>query len=263
MAHVQVFKGGTPVIKYGVGAGEPVEYTFPFGRNSLGGNRHWDEPFNQPPFDAHFNGAAGQVTYPAGCPLAPRRLRWQFDNLKQARLAADDVIDMILVPVNHWIDYVRFDVVEADPQLAGATVIVTGTRATVDPADPDRLCVLAEDPTFIAAQAAQGITDIPLDVPSSTFFSMVQLVAGDVQGTANTSTGVLTVTSSTGYISPYYIPPEFVTVGARLQRYQTGGLLLGIKILTVPTDTNVSVHNARHDFYLTTRVTGFESPAVI
>ena len=157
MAHVQVFKGGTPIIKYGAGEGEPIEYGFPFGRNSLGGTGSWGEPFNQPPFDAHFNGAAGQVTYPAGCHLSPSRLRWQRDNLRQARLAVDDVIDMILVPVNHWIDYIRFDVVEADPKLAGATVTIVGTRVTVDPADPDRLCVIAEDPDFAAAQTAQGI----------------------------------------------------------------------------------------------------------
>jgi hypothetical protein len=262
MANAQVYKGGTPVVRYGAGAEDPTEYGPPFGRNSFGGPAYG--PFmNQPPFDAKFNGAAGQLTYPAGCPLSPARMRWQKTNLLAAKPGVDDIIDMLVVPVNHWIDYVRFDVVRADTALAGAAVIPTGSLYTVDPADPNGVYIRTEDAFFVNAATAQGITSIPLDVPSSTFISVTSLVNASIAGTAPNGGGAITITSADGYVRPYYVAPEFVTHKGELRRFQTGGLLLGIKILSEPTNTNIKIWDARTDFYLTTRVTGFESPAII
>ena len=261
MANAQVYKGGTPVVKYGRDAGEPIEYGPPFGRNALGWLPYGPN-INQPPFDAHFNGAAGQVTYPAGCPLAPSRMKWQRDNLKAAAPGVDDCIDMILVPINHWIDYIRFDVVMEDTTMAGAEIIPTGCLYTVDPANPTKAYIRTEYPFFVNAAAAQGVTSIPLDVPSSTFISVTTLVNANIQGTAPNGGGAITITSADGYVRPYYVAPEFVTVSGELRRFQSGGLLLGIKILSEPTNTDYHVWDAWHDFYLTTRVTGFESPAI-
>jgi hypothetical protein len=56
------------------------------------------------------------------------------------------------------------------------------------------------------------------------------------------------------------VAPEFATVDGKLLRFQSGGLLLGIKILTTG---SFKIFEAGFDFYLTTRVTGFDSPAII
>ena len=261
MAHAQIFKGGTPDIRYGRGEGDPTLYGPPFGRDSFG--PFSNGPYmNQPPFDAHINGAAGRVSYALGCELAPSRIGWQLDNLKAAKPTVDEAIDMILVPVNHYIEYLRFDVIGYDPRMAGATVTFTGARYTVNPADFNDF-IRTEDPFFVNAATAQGITAIPLDDPSSTFISVMTLQNADIQGTAPGGGGAITITSADGYVLPYYVPPEFTgATAAERRRHQTGGLLLGIKILTEPSDTNVRVWDCRHDFYLTTRASGFESPAM-
>lgn len=256
MSTAQVYKGGSPVVAYGQGAGDPILSGPPFGLNSLVRMRK-DQA--HPPFNATFNGAAGQFDYPAGCPLNPRGMRWQRNNLKHANVGAGDIIEMIVVPTNHYVQYVRFDVVMPDARLAGATVEVTGNRYLVDTADVSKFTV-AEDPAFHNSQTDHGIPPIPLDVPSSSVFSMVGTspVSATVDTTASNAATPVTSTG-TQYSFPYYVAPQFITVDGVLERFEAGALLLGIKILTVPTDTDVHIWDALHDFYLTTRVTGFTS----
>jgi hypothetical protein len=252
MANAQIYQAGQPVVKYGKGAGDTTLYTPPFGRTELGNK--WDR-MTRPPFDAHFNGAAGQVTYPAGQVLAPAYMKWQYNNIKAAKLAVGDVIQMLLIPTNHWVEYVRFDVCKADTNMAGATVTFAGLNYNVDPADPYDNWLVTDDADVTAAVAAQSIVPIPLDVPSSTFLSLVKTsVYIDVDAAADYTPA--------GYIMPKYVPPEFATVNGELKRFQTGGFMLGIKIVTLPTNTDLGIEDALHDFYLTTRVNGFECHAM-
>jgi hypothetical protein len=234
---VQVYKGGTPVVSYGMGEGHPNLYRPPYGKY----------PFDtSPPFNAHFNGAAGKVDYPAGTPLKPSELLWQRDNLRVTSLAAGDTIQMIVVPCNHWITMMQFDVGTEDARLAGATVqfnVQVVQPAAADPFDW-RQFTTAVDPRFTAALTAQSPPAVPLDVPGTS-----RIYLTDV---------------STGYAVPLTAEPVFYpdsNVPPVPRRHETGALILGIKIVTMPTDATVKIEDATNDFYLTTRVTGLQCPS--
>jgi hypothetical protein len=250
----QIFKGGTPPINYGQGAGFPTLYHPPFGRR----------PFDtSPPFNAHYDGAAPSVSFAAGAPLKPSELGWQKDNLAYADLMVGDTIQMVLVPTNHWIDSVRFDVNNHDPRMAGATVEITGQRIRVDPSDPNKFLAAAVVADFAAAIAAQGVSPIPLDMPSSTVLWLSKILAGGATGDAPAGGGPITNGGASGYVTPLYVEPEFVPDASGIpRRYETGGLLIGVKILTLPT-TGARVADTGNDFYLTTRVTGYDCPSFI
>jgi hypothetical protein len=235
MADAQIYKGGTPIVRYGQGEGHPNLYRPPYGKH----------PFDKsPPFNAHYNGASGSVDYAAGMPFKPSELGWQRDNLKFARLGAGDVVQMIVVPCNHWITMVRFDVGTADPRMIGATAEITGQRVEPAAADPYdwRLFTTAVEPLFATAAAAQGLTPIPLDVPSTTVLQLTDV--------------------STGYAVPLSVDPAFhMDPDMTLKRHETAALILGIRIVAMPTDTSVMIEDAYNDFYLTTRITGLQCPS--
>jgi hypothetical protein len=259
MADAQVFKGGTPVIKYGWSKDDPILSRAPFGR--------YGYSETSPPFNAHYDGSAGQYTYAAGCPLKPNELAWQKTNLKYAKLDVNDVIQMIVVPTNHWIDMVRFDVNNHDDRLAGATVSITGQRLRVDPNDPyNKFLDPEEDPIFEAAATAQGVVPIPLATPSSTILWLSQISSATITGTIPPGTdaagGVIDAGTATGFVQPLYVEPEFYADPAgTLKRHETGALILGIKIVCMPTNTAIGIADALYDFYLTTRVTTVNSPS--
>jgi hypothetical protein len=186
-----------------------------------------------------------------------------------AQPGVGDIIEMIVVPTNHYIEYLRFDVCMADANMLGATVAMTGVRYRVDNTkDPYRDFTVTEDPDFAAAATAQGIADIPLDVPSSTFLSLLTVGSMDINATAPSGGGAVTVTSAGGYAVPKYVEPEFLVpnipgAGPAKERFQTGALVLGIKIKTNPTDAKKKIWDAGHSFYLTTRISGFDSPNTV
>jgi hypothetical protein len=254
----QVYKGGSPVIKYGRDANDPTLFAPPYGRH-----KHED---TSPPFNAHYDGGSPVLTYAAGCPLKPRELEWQRVNLGYANLGVGDTIQMILVPTNYWIDMVRFDVNNPDALMAGAAVNIVGQRITVDPGDPyNRFLAPVDEPVFAAAAAAQGIGPIPLDVPSSTVLWLGQLdsvtVTGDIPAGTDGGGGVLNNGAAVGFVRPLYVEPEFYPDAAgTVQRFETGGLLLGIRIVTMPNNA-VRLEQALFDFYLTTRVHSVSSPS--
>jgi hypothetical protein len=233
MADAQIYKGGTVVVSYGQGEGHPNLYRPPYGKYGFD---------SAPPFNAHFNGAAGSVDYPGGCPFKPSELTWQRDNVRYAALGQGDILQMLQIPCNHWISLIRFDVNNADPRMAGATATITGQRVRVSTADPYNVFTTATEPLITAAVTAQGVPAIPLDVPSSTIVWL-----SDV---------------STGYAVPLYVEPEFVNdVSGVPRRHETGALLLGIRIASMPSDTSVKIEDAQNDMYMTTRVTGLACPS--
>ena len=246
MANAQIFKAGTPVISYGQGEGHPTLYTPPYGVF----------PFDDSaPFNAHYNGAAGSEDFPAGACLRMGELKWQRDNLKYAGPGTGDVIFMVVVPTNYWISQVRFDVGAPDDSMAGAEVEMTAYRVRVDPTAPKTKYIEAEITDITDAAAAQGIGPIPLDVPSSTIIWL-----NKITGLTGTVTSGAIDAGASGYVAPLYVEPEFVAdASGVLRRYETGALLLGIKIINEP-NNGMKIWQARNDYYLTTRVTSFACP---
>jgi hypothetical protein len=238
MADAQVIKGGTSVINYQFCDKTPSLYGPPFG--------HVHKPFT-PPFDAHYEGEmGGKATFAAGTPLLPSKLTWQKINLEAAKLAVGNVIQMVIVPVNHYINYIRLDIADADKNMAGATVNFAGQWYAESAADPTVFTLTASS-EISTAVTDQTIAAISLAAQSSTLLT-VTMVEDD-------------------YVKPLYVPPRFITTGAGVSqvttRYQGGALILGVQIKSLPSDPKFKISDFAGSLYLTTRIEGFESPAFI
>lgn len=236
MADVPLFKGGTPDIKYHWTKNTPVVSGPPFGRP------HW--PYS-PPFGAHYEAEmSGKASFAAGYPLVPSKLEWQRISFRAFKPAVGDVIQMITVPVNHYIQSLRLDVDMDDPAMVGATVSLAGQWVREDIGGDPTEFVLTDATEITAAAATQGVGNISLATPSSTVLWLTDV--------------------SSGYATPLYVEPLFDpasgTAGA--VRYQGGGLYLGLKIETLPT-SNVGFDAMTGAVYLTTRIDGYESPAFV
>jgi hypothetical protein len=238
MADVVLYKGGTPDIKYYWTKDTPVVYSPPFGHSSH------IRP-HTPPFDAHYEAEmGGKATFTAGYPFVPSRLSWQQVNVRAFKPVVGDMLQMIVVPVNHYIQSIRLDVNAEDPGMAGATVDIAGQWIAEDPGDPTRF-VVTPSTEIDAAAAAQSGQGISLAVQSSTVIWLAKI--------------------DSGYVAPLYVPPQFITPPSPnnvLTRYQGGGLILGLKISALPTGGETLDHLGGA-LYLTTRIDGFECPAFV
>ncbi|MDR2198261.1 MAG: hypothetical protein LBR53_02180 [Deltaproteobacteria bacterium] len=258
MSDAQVYKQETMEASYGCGRG----YSTPSNHQLV------KSVFSKsPPFNARFNGSSPRVDYAAGTALRPSEVEWQRKNLLASSPGVGDTIQMLKVPTNHWIYVVRFDVNNADPKLEGATAAITGQRVNVNPADPYNKYVLKTDPEFAAAAKAQDLAPIPLDKPGSQVLWLNKIFTHGVMVDAPAVGGPSNNVTLTGYVMPYYVAPEFITFGTppngEIVRFETGSLLLGIKILSLSTaNPSVNIWDSTTDFYLTTRVIGFACPSI-
>jgi len=241
MADIRLYKGGTPDISFMNCAGHEVTSRPPFG---------YLNKKKTPPFDAHYDGAYSVANFAAGFPFIPSEIPYQRDNITKVQpegLAVGDILQMIVVPCNHYVRSVRFDIGQPDALLAGCTVELVAQSVEWDPtANSNRGgFVLTELSDISDAAAAQGVS-APIDVSEP--FSVVVWLDKVVNG----------------YAQPLYAVPIFTTTGSGVDavtiRHQSGGIILGVKIVSLPTDADYGVHMARNDWWLTSRIEGFESP---
>jgi hypothetical protein len=214
MSNVRLFVGGSPVQDTFLHhSGKPQYFGPPFA-----GPRYPDTPVANAPYDA----AAPRADFVASEPLNPALFERQMNAFLDARPGVNDIIELVLVPTNHFLFGVRFDVVNPDPLMNGATVSITGVRyrvkaaTAVPPSDSD--LDATEDPEFALAATDQGLSPIPLDVPSSNVLWLAKC-DGD-------------------YVIPRYVEPEIrTTTGGDpvTTIHESGALVLGLKIKSVPT----------------------------
>lgn len=241
MADIRLYKGGTPDISFMNCEGHAVTSRPPFGYL----NRK-----KTPPFDAHYDGAYAVATFAAGFPFIPSEIPYMRDNITNAQpdgLAVNDIMQMIVIPCNHYVDSIRFDIGQPDKNLAGCTVELVAQAVEWDPtANSNRGgFVLNEISDISVAATAQGVST-PIDVSEPT---SVVIWMGNVVN---------------GYAHPLYAAPIFTTTGsgagATIVRHQSGAIILGVKVISLPTDAEYGIHMALNDWYLSCRMTGFEAP---
>lgn len=261
MADVKLYKGGTPLVKYMWCDCTLVEFDAPFAYPNNQGTA---------PYDSHADGAyAGGIGYfTIGTPIRPRLMTWQRDALRCNEVAVDDILQTVWIPVDHYATYVNFKSLDTDERMAGATVTLTVQEVT---RNEDGVYVYEEVADMEDALAAQDLGDpIPLDAPFNVMVSLLRVVSAPsltgsatpsltVTGTANLDTGVVTGTATgnvssaiagttLGYVRPLYSDPGKV-------------YMLGVKVLSLPTDTNVGLADSVSGWYQSTKIEGFESPS--
>lgn len=220
MASVKLSYGGTSIIDHHQCAGSPQLTEAPYGHRAL-------TP-DSPHLDAHADEILSHPNYNLSYPLRPSKLEVQRNNIRVGNPKAGDNVYLVYVPVNHFLETIRLDVSLADPVMVGATLEPVGALERWSPAN-NRFEV-SELTDIKDAATAQGVTPIPMDVPSSTVFFLNKVVGG--------------------YAVPLYVAPILnkstgVAGDTIFNWHQSGALHLGFKIVTMPTDASITLDMMR------------------
>lgn len=245
MANINLYKGGTPVPRYKWCEGDYAQFQPPF---QTGLSSTINGIYRTPPYDSHFDGVQAVGYYTGWMPIVPAIMPGQKNAFRNGPIAVDDIIQCIWIPVDHYATFLNFKVQGEDPRLAGATVSLTAQTVTMTNGEP----VYAEIQDVENAAAAQGYSaPIAIDTTSNTFISLMRVassaslaVTGTNDAGSNTVTGTATGEVA-GYVRPLYSAPNVVTV-------------LGLKIVALPTDDNVTLDMMNNAMYMSAKIEGFE-----
>lgn len=246
MANISLYRGGTPVVKFMWCDKDHPVYTPPFRQRHEGttSNLFADErPLAEtPPYDSHADGAYNLGNFVIGMPFAPR-VRGQIAQrkaLQAQQLAVGDILQMIWLPEDHIATYLNLKSITVDASMAGASVALVVQNAVPD-ANGD--FTYTEDTAFAAAVTAQvGANAFNVDAPFNAF---VSLFAADADGYVKPM-----------YSSPY-LPAKDESSTETFPQYK----IFGLKILSLPTDTNVTFADMLSAIYMSVRMEAFECPS--
>ncbi|MDR1308539.1 MAG: hypothetical protein LBL95_01355 [Deltaproteobacteria bacterium] len=248
---VCLFQGGTPEFGNFFHCSGTPQYSGP----PFGGPRYPDKPLGNNPYDA----AAPRGDFAASAPMWPRVFEKQRNAFLDSRPADGNVIQLVLVPVNHYFWGVRVDVAEPDEDMAGATVSIAGQLFAEKDAESGEF-TLTEDPAFALAAQAQGLANIPLDVRGSYVLWMGRVAGGGIVDGTVTGGAVVDGSVAGGYVMPYYVAPvEKTTSGATPEKVllERGALVLGLKIESPPSNSDVKIWHMRHPVFMSAVITAF------
>lgn len=233
MADVSLIKGGTPVIKYMWCENDYNQFEPPFGNAHI--------PLT-PPYDAHVDGAygSGAAYFTLGMPVRPNLvgMDWQRKAFADKNPQVDDFIDLLVIPEDHFVTAINFKIVESDARMAGATVALSARTVQLNAAGE---FVYTEIPDVEDAVAAQAVNSpIPVDKPYNAFVSLVK--------------------ADGGYAVPLYAAPSLPAADEASSPVFGKTLVLGVKVVSLPTDNKVSFQHMMNGWYLSAKVQGFECP---
>lgn len=234
MANLGLFRGGSPVVKYSWKDSDWAQFEPPFGQATLE---------DTPPYDSHADGAYNAGDFVLGFPLKPNLggMDWQRRALANAKLAVGDVLQLIWLPADHMATFLNIKSIGSDSNMAGATIALQhqtlsrDTDGNIEITDTDTLS------TAITAQGGSNVFDL-----SAPFNQMVSLI--DV---------------SSGYARPMYSTPPLPAASASATPVHAVFHMFGIKILSLPTDTAITLDKMRKGVYLSLRMQAFECPTFI
>lgn len=241
MANIKLYRGGTPVVNFLWHENDAPEFKPPFSAQPVGGTHGglFSLSPDSPPYNSHAEAAMNKGNFVLGFPLYPVGVGMTWQEKLLAGAEADDIIQCIWVPEDHFATFLNLKSIRADANMAGATVALVAQKATFDP--DAREFVYTEDPDFAAAVTAQAGTNV-FDL-SGTFNAFVSLFK-----------------TSGDYAVPMYsdptLPPASATGSVTFGNYY----IFGLKILSVPTDQAVSLAQMRKGVYLSLRMEAFECP---
>lgn len=247
MADVSFIRGGTPVFNPFWCDGDYPQFVPPHTTAHLPGT---------PPFNAHACASYTSGYYTLGMMVNPNGdgMTWQRHALEDKKPKVGDVIDMIVVPEDHYCSAINLKIAECDPKIAGLTVSLVGRMVSYN-AENDQY-ELEDDTTVEEAAEAQGYTaPIAVDKPANVFVSLLKVAGGTVTDGK----------TAAGYAVPFYVAPAAVTpmpaeVRSNCETRRSNALYLGLKIESMPTDSNVTLAMVRNSWWMSAKIMGFECP---
>ena len=248
MANISLYRGGTPEVKYIWSAADHPEYRPPFSQRHLGAQSDLfadERPLEEtPPYDSHADGAYNVGNVVIGLPVAPRT-RGQVAQRKalQAQpLEVGDILQCIWLPEDHIATYLNLKSITNDANMAGATVALVAQNATPDKNGEFHY---VEDTDFADAVTTQvGSNSFAVDKPFNAFVSLFK-TNGD-------------------YAVPMYSKPALPVAhdapDSTLPTYPTYKIF-GLKILSLPTKSEVAFADMLSAIYMSLRMEAFECPS--
>lgn len=237
MADVNVYIGGTPDIRFPYCDRQRL-FQPPHGlKNASEIEDAYPDGVLYPPFNAHCDGAYAVGYFTLGMSISfngesidPVRGKV----IRDANVGVGDIMRMIVIPADHFCPFVNFKIENDDPRMAGATVGLTVERisynATTNAWEYEELTDIED------AMTAQGVSNI-------------------ISTATTSSTFVSTLNVESGYAVPLY--------SGGTSGWKDSTLVLGVKLLSVPTNTAFAFTDALNGWYMSAKVHGFESPAYV
>lgn len=248
MANISLYRGGTPEVKYIWSAADHPEYRPPFSQRHLGAQSDLfadERPLEEtPPYDSHADGAYNMGNFVIGLPVAPRTRGQaaQRKALQAQSLEVGDILQCIWLPEDHIATYLNLKSITNDANMAGATVALVAQNATPDKNGEFHY---VEDTDFADAVTTQvGSNSFAVDKPFNAFVSLFK-TNGD-------------------YAVPMYSKPALPVAhdapDSTLPTYPTYKIF-GLKILSLPTKSEVAFADMLSAIYMSLRMEAFECPS--
>lgn len=248
MANISLYRGGTPEVKYIWSAADHPEYRPPFSQRHLGAQSDLfadEHPLEEtPPYDSHADGAYNMGNFVIGLPVAPRTRGQvaQRKALQAQSLEVGDILQCIWLPEDHIATYLNLKSITNDANMAGATVALVVQNATPDKNGEFHY---VEDTDFADAVTTQvGSNSFAIDKPFNAFVSLFK-ANGD-------------------YAVPMYSKPALPVAhdapDSTLPTYPTYKIF-GLKILSLPTKSEVAFADMLSAIYMSLRMEAFECPS--
>ena len=248
MANISLYRGGTPEVKYIWSAADHPEYRPPFSQRHLGAQSDLfadERPLEAtPPSASPAAGAYNMGNFVIGLPVAPRTRgqATQRKALQAQPLEVGDILQCIWLPEDHIATYLNLKSITNDANMAGATVALVVQNATPDKNGEFHY---VEDTDFADAVTTQvGSNSFAVDKPFNAFVSLFK-TNGD-------------------YAVPMYSKPALPVAhdapDSTLPTYPTYKIF-GLKILSLPTKSEVSFADMLSAIYMSLRMEAFECPS--
>lgn len=247
MANINLYRGGTPVVRFMWNDTDYPQYQPPFSQTHMGTQSPLfvdEQPLEEtPPYDSHADGAYNAGNFVLGMPIAPR-VRGNIAQRKALQanaIAVGDILQCMWLPEDHIATYVNLKSITLDSNMAGATIALCVQNAVPD---ANGEFTYTEDTDFADAVTAQvGTNSFNVAEPFNAFVSLFK-ADGDYSVPMYSTPALPAKDSSSSVTYPVY-------------------KVFGVKVLSLPTDTTVTFADMMKAIYLSVRMEAFECPSAL
>ena len=245
--NINLYRGGTPVVRFMWNDKDFPQYQPPFSQNHQGTQSPLfadDVPMEEtPPYDSHADGAYNAGNFVLGMPIAPR-VRGniaQRKALQAYNIEIGDIMQCMWLPEDHIATFLNLKSITLDSKMAGATIALCVQNAVPD---ENGDFTYTEDTDFDAAVTAQvGANSFNVAEPFNAFVSLFK--------------------TKDDYAVPMYSSPALPAKDSSSSVTFPAYKVFGIKVLSLPTDNTVTFADMMKAIYLSVRMEAFECPSAL
>lgn len=236
MATVNIFRGGTPLLRAYYCEDDAPQFEPPFSTPRLRGT---------PPFNSHADGAHGQGYLNLDFPLVPvlddtEAHRWMQKGMKPLKNVGD-IIRLAWVPQRSYVTAIYCGVTDPDPAFSSVAVSLIAERVKFN--FNSGTWVYTEDPDFATAMGTANVAQLYIGDTTQTPY-MVKFFEGTDERMATFSHDVVSRDASgnvTGYWDKY-----------------GGYVMLGLKVVAGNTEEISMMYRGLYSIHFSAKLAQFE-----